>query len=173
MKLEVQNEITILEVLAPLNSLNINEIASLEIKDGDQNFIQISTINNDLNIQENKTILQVENPVIEIIDFNFQPVSLRWGNITGDLINQLDLIDEFNDIKETYEYISRNLASSNYSINRNGDDVVSIVYDNGITKTLNRSGENITSITLSGDNITTMTKTIIRTDDLITGIEYS
>jgi hypothetical protein len=49
--------------------------------------------------------------------------TLSWGNITGDLINQSDLIDEFNDIKETYEYISKNLASLNYSINRNGFSV--------------------------------------------------
>jgi hypothetical protein len=58
MKLEVQNEITILEITAPLNSLNINEIANLEIKDGDQNFIQISTINNDLNkIKKNTDLI--------------------------------------------------------------------------------------------------------------------
>ena len=58
MKLEVQNEITILEITAPLNSLNISEIANLEIKDGDQNFIQISTINNDLNkIKKNTDLI--------------------------------------------------------------------------------------------------------------------
>lgn len=79
---------------------------------------------------------------------------------------------------DSFETVSKNLSSYNAAFNRTGDDLTSIVYttDGGtITKTLTRTGENLSSIVLSGDTPggIDLTKTFTRTGDDITSITYS
>lgn len=50
----------------------------------------------------------------------------------------------------TFETVSKNLAASNYTFTFVDGDLVSLTYANGITKTLNYSGEGLASVTLSG-----------------------
>lgn len=82
---------------------------------------------------------------------------------------------------ETWEYISRNVDSYNFTTNKDVDgNITSIVYTKGsstVTKTFsyNVNGD-ISSITLSGDlpvSLTVFTKTFVYTNNEITGANYS
>lgn len=79
---------------------------------------------------------------------------------------------------ETFETVSKNLTSWNYSLNYTLGDLTSIVYTNGvdtITKTLYYTSGNLTSIVLSGDTPAgiDLTKTLIYTTGNLTGVTYS
>lgn len=79
-------------------------------------------------------------------------------------------------IAESFETVSSNLPASNAVLNYDGNgDITDIVYSNGITKTFNYTGGDITSIVLSGSTPSgiTLTKTLTYTDGDVTGITYS
>lgn len=79
-------------------------------------------------------------------------------------------------ISDSFETVSANLSAYDYTINYNGSgDVSSIVYSNGVTKTLNYTGTDVTSIVLSGSTPSgiTLTKTLTYTSGDVTGISYS
>jgi len=78
-------------------------------------------------------------------------------------------------IAGTFETISRNLSDSDATYYYTGLDLTSIVYANGITKTLNYTGGDLTSIVLSGNtpsNIS-LTKTLTYSNGDLTTIAYS
>lgn len=83
------------------------------------------------------------------------------------------------DAANSFESISKNLESHNNVINYSGKNIDTIVYDLGggqsITKTFSYSGNNISTIALSGDvppGIST-TKTFGYTGNNLTSITYS
>lgn len=79
-------------------------------------------------------------------------------------------------ISESFETVSANLPASNAVLSYDGNgDITDIVYSNGITKTFNYTGEDITSIVLSGSTPSgiSLTKTLAYTDGDVTGITYS
>ena len=79
-------------------------------------------------------------------------------------------------VAESFETVSNNLPASNavLSYDVNGD-ITDIVYSNGVTKTFNYTGADITSIVLSGSTPSgiTLTKTLTYTSGDVTGITYS
>lgn len=79
-------------------------------------------------------------------------------------------------LSETFETVSANLKAYDYTINYDGNgDVTSIVYSNGVTKTLNYTSGDVTSIVLSGSTPSgiSLTKTLTYTSGNVTGITYS
>ena len=88
-------------------------------------------------------------------------------------------ISTIDDRSKTFEYISQNLNSYNYMVNKSGSIISSIDYitETGtISKILNRSGSVLTSIELSGSlpSESSLTKTLIRdVSGSITSVEYS
>ncbi len=77
---------------------------------------------------------------------------------------------------ESFETVSANLSAYDYSLSYNGNgDVTSIVYSNGVTKIFNYTGDDITSIVLSGSTPSgiSLTKTLTYTSGDVTGIAYS
>lgn len=80
--------------------------------------------------------------------------------------------------EETFETVSKNLTSWNYTLNYTLGDLTSIVYTNGvdiITKTLYYTTGDLTSIVLSGDTPAgiDLTKTLTYTSGDLTGVTYS
>lgn len=76
----------------------------------------------------------------------------------------------------SFESVSSNLSAYDATLNYNGSgDITSIVYSNGVTKTFNYTGEDITSIVLSGSTPSgiSLTKTLTYTDGDVTDIVYS
>lgn len=76
----------------------------------------------------------------------------------------------------SFETISTNLQAHDATLNYNGNgDITSIVYSNGITKTFNYTGSDITSIVLSGATPSgiSLTKTLTYTSGDVTSIEYT
>jgi hypothetical protein len=78
-------------------------------------------------------------------------------------------------LAETFETVSKNLDSTDATLNYTGDDLTSIVYSNGITKTLNYTSDNLTSVVLSGATPSgiSLTKTLTYTEDNLVGFSYS
>lgn len=78
-------------------------------------------------------------------------------------------------ISESFETVSKNLASVRATLNYIGDDLVQINYANGIRKSLNYTLGNLTSIVLSGTTPAgiDLSKTLSYTGDNLTGIIYS
>ncbi len=79
-------------------------------------------------------------------------------------------------LSDSFETVSANLSAYDYTINYNGlGDVSSIVYSNGVTKTFNYTGSDITSIVLSGStpNGIELTKTLTYTNGDVTNITYT
>lgn len=77
---------------------------------------------------------------------------------------------------DSFETVSNNLSAYSNTLNYNGNgDITSIVYSNGVTKTFNYTGSDITSIVLSGSTPSgiNLTKTLTYTDGDVTGITYS
>lgn len=80
---------------------------------------------------------------------------------------------------ETYESVSKNINSYPYVITYLGDNIDYIIYDLGasltIIKTFNYTGDNLTSIVLSGDvpSGIDLTKTLSYTGSDLTSIIYS
>lgn len=76
----------------------------------------------------------------------------------------------------SFETVSTNLSAYDYTLNYNGNgDVTSIVYSNGVTKTLNYTGDDVTSIVLSGSTPSgiSLTKTLTYSSGDVVGITYS
>lgn len=79
-------------------------------------------------------------------------------------------------LSESFETVSSNLSAYDSTLNYNGSgDITSIVYSNGVTKTFNYTGTDITSIVLSGSTPSgiTLTKTLTYTDGDVTGVSYT
>jgi hypothetical protein len=79
---------------------------------------------------------------------------------------------------ETFEIVSKNLNSWNYSLNYTLGNLTSIIYTDGvdtITKTLYYTTGDLTSIELTGDTPAgiTLVKTLTYTTGNLTGIAYS
>jgi len=76
----------------------------------------------------------------------------------------------------SFETVSANLSAYDYTINYNGSgDVSTIVYSNGVTKTLNYTSGDVTSIVLSGSTPSgiSLTKTLTYSSGDVMGITYS
>jgi hypothetical protein len=75
----------------------------------------------------------------------------------------------------TFEYVSKNLPSSNFTLTRTGGKLTSLEYANGVTKTLNRTDGRLTSIVLSGATPAgiSLTKTLTYTGTALTSVAYS
>lgn len=76
----------------------------------------------------------------------------------------------------SFETVSLNLNALDSTLNYDGSgNISSIVYSNGITKTLNYTDGNVTSIVLSGTTPggIELTKTLTYTDGDVTGITYT
>ena len=99
----------------------------------------------------------------------------RLGKWIAKSIDSVDITG----LAETYESISQNLAGYPYTITYNGDDIDYITYDLGggesIVKTLNYTGDKLTSLVLSGDTPSGIdsTKTLNYTVDDLTSVTYS
>ena len=79
-------------------------------------------------------------------------------------------------VAESFETVSANLDASDAVLNYDvGGNITDIVYSNGITKTFNYTGEDITSIILSGSTPggISLTKTLTYTSGDVTGIAYT
>jgi hypothetical protein len=80
--------------------------------------------------------------------------------------------------QETFETVSKNIKSWDFTLNYTGDTLTSLVYSNGtniITKTLNYTADTLTSIVLSGNTPSgiALTKTLGYTGDNLTSIAYA
>jgi hypothetical protein len=80
--------------------------------------------------------------------------------------------------KNTFELVSKNIKSWDYSFNYTLGSLTSIVYTDGvstITKTLNYTTGTLTSLVLSGDTPSgiSLTKTLSYTSGVLTGVAYS
>jgi hypothetical protein len=78
-------------------------------------------------------------------------------------------------IAASFETVSKNLSAENATLTYSGSDLSSIAYTNGITKTFNYAGGNLTSIVLSGSTPggIDLTKTLAYTGSNLTSITYS
>jgi hypothetical protein len=83
------------------------------------------------------------------------------------------------DAQSTFEKVSKNLDSYPATLSYSGENLATIEYDLGgglsILKTLNYTGDNLTSVVLSGDTPDgiSLTKTLVYTGDNLTGVNYS
>jgi len=83
------------------------------------------------------------------------------------------------DATQTFEKVSKNLDSYPATLSYVGENLATIEYDLGgglsILKTLNYTGENLTSVVLSGDTPSgiSLTKTLTYTGENLTGVNYS
>lgn len=80
--------------------------------------------------------------------------------------------------QEEFETVSKNLKSWNASFNYSSGNLVTIAYTQGaqsIIKTFNYTGENLTSIVLSGDTPggISLTKTFLYLGGSLAGVSYS
>ena len=73
-------------------------------------------------------------------------------HVNGEIMVRVTPIDENHFVSQTFETVSKNLKASDATFNYNGSgDLTSIVYANGITKTLGyNSGGDLITVTLSG-----------------------
>lgn len=92
-------------------------------------------------------------------------------NLTDDGLGGV-IIDVTGGISDSFETVSKNLQSYDYTINYNGSgDVSSIVYSAGITKTFNYTSGDVTSIVLSGSTPSGIDLTKSLTYDLDGNVE--
>jgi hypothetical protein len=77
--------------------------------------------------------------------------------------------------KATFESVSKNLPSADFTLVRTAGKLTALVYANGVTKTLNRTGGRLTSIVLSGATPAgiSLTKTLIYDGTALVDVEYS
>lgn len=120
----------------------------------------IVTIQNGFELGEMHDVL-ITNPVDENL-IQYEESSGLWKNKN----------------KNTFEYVSKNIKSWNYSLNYTLGSLSSIAYTDGnsvITKTLNYTGTQLTSIVLSGDTPSgiSLTKALTYTGENLTGVIYS
>lgn len=98
-------------------------------------------------------------------------------HVNGEIMVRVTPIDENHFVSQSFESVSKNLKASDATFNYNGSgDLTSIVYANGVTKTLSySSGGDLISVTLSGStpNGISLVKTLSYTDGDLTAITYS
>ena len=75
----------------------------------------------------------------------------------------------------TFETVSKNLAAVEATFSYTGQDLTSVVYANGITKTLSYGPDGLAAVTLSGSvpGGIDLTKTFVYTSGVLTGVVYS
>lgn len=75
----------------------------------------------------------------------------------------------------SFESVSKNLSASDATLTYSSGNLIEIEYANGITKTLNYTGDNLTSVVLSGSTPggIELTKTLSYTGSDLTGVAYS
>lgn len=99
----------------------------------------------------------------KVVKVNVGETAVEFGNSSGSL-------------GDSFETVSANLVAYdnnlNYDVNGN---ITDIVYSNGVTKTFNYTGSDITSIVLSGSTPSgiSLTKTLTYTSGDVTGIAYT
>lgn len=78
-------------------------------------------------------------------------------------------------ITNSFETVSQNLSAVDASLNYSLGNLSSIVYTNGVTKTLNYTGDKLSSIVLSGSTPggIELTKTLTYSGDNLVNITYS
>lgn len=128
----------------------------------------IERISKGLNKTKKENFLFANSGVNEII---------AGDGVTIDNSNpQHPIISSSGSSQSSFETVSSNQSAYDYEINYNGSgDVSSIVYSNGVTKTLNYTSGDVTSIVLSGStpNGIELTKTLSYTSGDITSINYT
>jgi hypothetical protein len=127
----------------------------------------IDRIANGLNKTKKENFLFANSGVNEVV---------AGDGITIDNSNpQHPIISSSGSSQSSFETVSSNLSAYDYTINYNGSgDVSSIVYSNGVTKTLNYTADDVTSIVLSGSTPSgiELTKTLTYTSGDVTSISY-
>lgn len=134
----------------------------------------------------NSPKFKIKTSNVEGLDLNLKALDKRYIHGGGDTVvagTNVTITRNTNGDKvinatavNSFESVSANLSAYdntlNYDIN---GDVTSIVYSNGVTKTFNYTGEDITSIVLSGATPSgiSLTKTLIYTDGNVAGITYT
>ena len=75
----------------------------------------------------------------------------------------------------SFESVNKNLSASDATLTYSSGNLIEIEYSNGITKTLNYTGDNLTSVVLSGSTPggIELTKTLSYTGSDLTGVAYS
>lgn len=75
----------------------------------------------------------------------------------------------------TFETVSKNLAASGSTLSYTGDELTSITYDNGITKTFAYGVDGLSSVTLSGATPggIDLVKTFVYNTGKLTEVVYS
>lgn len=112
-------------------------------------------------------ILEEGVELIQDVDsLNFTGAGVTGSNIGNDVTETIP--GGSGGLSDSFETVSANLSAYdnelNYDINGN---ITDIVYSNGVTKTFNYTGDDITSIVLSGSTPSgiTLTKTLTYTVD--------
>lgn len=84
-------------------------------------------------------------------------------------------IDEMQGYVITFEAVSRNLPSEGIAYAYSGGNLTQITYSSGIVKTLNYTGDTLTSVVLSGSTPSgiALTKTLTYSGDDLAGAVYS
>ena len=95
--------------------------------------------------------------------------------VAGAVNGQEAAIAEMQGYVITFEAVSRNLPSEGVSYGYSGGNLTEITYANGVVKTLNYTGDTLTSIVLSGATPAgiALTKTLTYSGDDLTGAVYS
>ena len=132
------------------------------------------------NLQEQGKPVKIKDEGITLVD------SVSSIDFVGSGVNSSNLGDAVTEsipgggsASDSFETVSKNLSSYDYTLNYTSGDITSIDYDlgggNTITKTLNYTSGDITSIVLSGDTPggIDLTKTLNYTGSDITSITYS
>jgi len=119
--------------------------------------------------------------VNEFIDLKDAPSSYSGQALKTVQVNAGETAVEFatgggGGIANSFETVSANLGAYDNTLNYDvNDNITSIVYSNGVTKTFNYTGSDITSIVLSGSTPGSidLTKTLTYTSGDVTAITYS
>lgn len=77
-------------------------------------------------------------------------------------------------VRKSFETVAKNLDASNAVFNYSSGDLATIIYSNGVTKTMTYTSGDLTKITLSGStpNGITLNKNLSYTDGDLTGVTY-
>jgi hypothetical protein len=119
-------------------------------------------------------ILEEGVELIQDVDsLNFTGAGVTGSNVGNDVT---ETIPGGGGTSDSFETVSANLSAYDYTLNYNvNGDIASIDYSNGVTKTFNYTGDDITSIVLSGSTPggIELTKTLTYSSGDITSIVYS
>jgi hypothetical protein len=106
------------------------------------------------------------------LSWNWTPQDIAMANLPISTATQTALNSK---LWETFETVSKNLKGNQANFFYTWDKLTSIVYSNGITKTLNYTGDKLTSIVLSWTTPSwiNLTKTLNYTWDTLAWYSYS